>query len=257
MVILLMSFVFITIAVMLAPLFLSFILFKVLKPLFDEWLTLFISSSLIIVVVTVVIVLMLSLVMGKFESLLRFKICWQIFYTFPLVNWSLGWWTPQITSEVDTALSVTNLISILVIASLFKAVVQMIPMLSDALAQSNLAPFKGGFDSVMKGVNQIGAQVRSVASPAGLIDLAMAAKNRMSKDEKDENGQVRPKTTLDNSWLMDKAKQASEIVSELDRKILGGAIENKSGILDGVFEDKKKNDKKDNKTADGKGGADA
>ena len=179
------SIMLITLLLVISPIFMVMMLFKLTKEMFDTWLKQLWVNALMLIVVSASMALMINLILNQLENLLYYKVCWEILWTLEIAHFKLfdfWFWHPSVPSQLDTCITRINFFSYLIVCVLFSAFMQQIPELIDTLAQAGVMPLTrlfGGMNSTFhnnvfyrKATGMV-YQVRSVAS----ISMPLALTN--------------------------------------------------------------------------------
>lgn len=156
-----------------APVFLTMILFQVTKQLFENWLNLLISTGMMIIAVSALLALMMTLIVSQIESLFYYKVCEQ--YIFSIFSKSPGYlnfydqwfWYPTDFAQMATRFTLENILGFILIATVFEMVMVQIPQVIDALSKSQLSPlsrFSGATDKMFSMGRSTAENLRAAAS---------------------------------------------------------------------------------------------
>lgn len=157
------SIIIIAIMLVISPIFLSFILFKFTKELFDGWLKQLMASAMQLIIVAGTFVLMMTLITTQLETLLHYKVCWKIVWSLdiPFTNWNnfqyepwhildIWFWHPASEQQVDAAITPIHFFAFLIVSILFNGFMQEIPGIIDTLSGAFLMPITKFYGAAMQ-----------------------------------------------------------------------------------------------------------
>lgn len=175
------SIMLVALLLVISPIFIIMILFQLTKQLFDDWLKQLLSNALLLIVVAVAMAIMVNLILNQLESMLYYKVCWDVIWSLKLGSWNLldiWFWTPDEPNQLDKCLTPLNFFSFLFVCIVFNAFMQEIPALIDSLAVAALMPVSGAYNTMVGRAQQstlytktVGYvnEARALASPTSLL----------------------------------------------------------------------------------------
>ncbi len=178
------SIMLVALMLVIAPLFILMMLFQATKELFDNWLKQLLANALLLIVVSASMAIMINLILNQLESLLYYKVCWDIIWSLKIGSWDLldiWFWHPDQPDQLDICLTPINFFSFLFVCVLFNAFMQEIPDLIDSLSVAFLMPIStmygnmvGTFERSAIYQRTLGYlhEIRSVVNPAAPLLLS-------------------------------------------------------------------------------------
>ena len=91
----LLTYMAITLLIILFPIFIIFILFKLTSEFYKNWMKQVVSYSIQPIMIVASLSLTTQIILSQFHKLLGFKICWQPLINLPLMSTLLKFWQPQ------------------------------------------------------------------------------------------------------------------------------------------------------------------
>lgn len=166
-----------------APIFIAMILFSITRQLFDGWLKLFISTGMMMVVIAATLSILITLFMNQIENLFTYGVCWKYMISLltdkvSFLNWfDIYFWYPSDMEQALDHLTIKNFFAFLLLAVIFKKVMEDIPNVIDTLASSHLKPFSNFADGASRELNaaiSTGLGVAQAVPAYVLMDNALA-----------------------------------------------------------------------------------
>ncbi|MCE2993854.1 MAG: type IV secretion system protein, partial [Candidatus Jidaibacter sp.] len=228
-----------------APIFLSFMLFKFTKELFDGWLKQLLGNAMMVVVVSTTLALMANLILNQLYQLLYFKSCWDIVWSLEIAGihfFDIWFWTPSDPDQLNKCLTPEHLFSFLLVCILFNTFMEEIPQLIDSLSGAFLQPISKAYNAVYKGTQNLSVYkfgsdaVNILRSPLSITSFSRNVINPMHNTLEAYENRFFEKISYN-----DKQKNNTEIAS-FARDRIAPAAEYVRDIIPDVFKPKKKNE---------------
>ncbi len=233
------SIMLVALLLVISPIFIIMILFKVTKTWFDDWLKQLLVNAMLLIVISVTMALMINLVLINIEELLSYGVCWDA-WPVNINSWHIfdvWFWKPTDPSQIDNCLTPINFFSFLFTCMLFNSFMQQIPDLIDSLAASGLMPVTRLYSSMIdnriqgKTMNYV-HEARALATPTALLLLFKQGRGlHAGKDQGLEAlGQIYNTVDHKYSSLVKSSGNAGTDTLQWGRDKIGGVID----IVDAV-----------------------
>lgn len=160
-----------------APLFISFILFETTKGFFEGWLQQMISNSLMCIIATAAFALLGSMLLSAIDDVFHYRVCWDYIQMgkwklkFSFFGWEGGvlFWT---LSDKSYQVSLEAAIQLILLASLAQAFVGQIPSMVDTLSENQFQPLGRAFNASWSGFAQQAANARAMTIGLASVPLS-------------------------------------------------------------------------------------
>ena len=136
----LLATIFTSLLIVVAPIMFPFMLFKATNDIFQAWLKQLISNAMLIIVISITIGFMMDILIAQIYNMISFDIQCKGLHLFDLLGMNVGfsWWVPQLNTSWGEFFR--DFLSFFIIALLFRAWIDQIPTLIDALSNAQLQP---------------------------------------------------------------------------------------------------------------------
>lgn len=158
------SMLIVAILLAVSPLFFAFMLFKVTKEMFDSWLRLMVSNSLMFVMVSAVLILFISVVVGQIEKMFYFQVCPGTIFNIEIFK-VMGFKIPN-TEQAKQVLNLETFIFFLIMVLTMKAFMEQMPSLVDALTNTTgFSPLRDFFQGAQQSFANMKQEIKNVPIP--------------------------------------------------------------------------------------------
>ena len=106
------SYLAISILIVLAPIFITFFLFKITRRFFDNWLKNLISYFIQPIIILTFAFFMITILMNQLQFLFGYRVCWKEWFNIPVVNVSFYAWQSDYNDNFMACIPTPNAIMI-------------------------------------------------------------------------------------------------------------------------------------------------
>ena len=243
----------IALLLVIAPVFITFILFKFTKELFDGWLKQLMANAMMVVVVSTTIALMANLILNQLYQLLHFKSCWDIVQSVKIAGihlFDIWFWKAQDPEQLNNALTPEHLFSFLLVCILFNTFMDEIPELIDSLSSAALRPISKAYHAIYSDPQNPNAGIVGLIQSTSVYqassDFLTAIKSPLSLTEANKN-YLRPMhggiAAWENRIIRNIGEGPSDTTStdttQFARDISGSILEKPLSVVPDIFKPKK------------------
>lgn len=104
------SYLALSIIIVLAPIFIPFILFKLTKSFFDNWLKQLISYFIQPIIILTFAFFMITLLMNQLQFLLGYRVCWKEWFHIPVIDVTFYAWQSDYNNDTKGCIATPNAI---------------------------------------------------------------------------------------------------------------------------------------------------
>lgn|GEM_PF-2463365 len=104
------SYLAISIIIVLGPIFIPFILFKLTRSFFENWLKQLISYFIQPIIILTFAFFMITILMGQLEFLFGYRVCWKHWFTIPVIDVKFFAWQADYNNDSRGCLATPNAI---------------------------------------------------------------------------------------------------------------------------------------------------
>ncbi|MCH9753610.1 MAG: type IV secretion system protein [Alphaproteobacteria bacterium] len=105
-----MSYLALSIIIVLAPIFIPFMLFKLTKAFFDNWLKQLISYFIQPIIVLTFAFFMITLLMNQLQYLIGYRVCWKEWFEIPVIDIKFYAWQSDYSKHMKGCIPTPNAI---------------------------------------------------------------------------------------------------------------------------------------------------
>lgn len=189
----------IALLIVISPIFIVMILFKLTKEFFDGWLKQLLANGMLLIIIAVAVALMANLVLGQLYQLLYYAVCWTEVWRLEVLSYtvfSIYFWYPSDATQVEDAITFSHMASLLIVSILFKAFMKQLPHMIDALSGAFMQPISSVREGVSGKLQSSGAY-QWVTAKANMARsrISPIARNRTLSGLMDTAGGIKSKVT--------------------------------------------------------------
>jgi len=105
-----LSYLALSIIIVLAPIFIPFMLFKLTKSFFDNWIKQLISYFIQPIIVLTFAFFMITILMNQLQFLLGYRVCWKEWFEIPVINVKFYAWQSDYNNDIKGCIATPNAI---------------------------------------------------------------------------------------------------------------------------------------------------